>query len=352
MINGHGGNIHEAAQKLGCSPSEIVDMSSNVNPFGPLPGLADFLRQNMDSIASLPQVDAKKAVHAFAESHGIDPGFVIAGNGTTQFIYSIPLALGTKKAIIFGPTYADYGDACSMHNVYHRFKIADESTGFMPNIDQIKKDIYGFDTVFICNPNNPTGVMIPGNELESLCWSHTETRFIIDESYMPFVKDGESSSMLNCGLSNVIVLHSMSKIFRIPGLRIGFMVSPARLIEKMAHYYLPWSVNSLAQAAICHIMENRRETNAFIEDSVNAIEAEKAEFLKTLAGAPGIRLFPAAASFVLAGLTHHSAGQVCEALLKDRILIRDCTNFKGLSDRYIRLSLKTSESNQVLALPL
>lgn len=98
MIIGHGGNIYQIASKLGCAPSEIIDMSSNLNPLGAMPGLINFLRDSLAEITSLPEADSSGAVAAFADRYNIDPELVIAGNGTTQFIYSIPLALNTKSS--------------------------------------------------------------------------------------------------------------------------------------------------------------------------------------------------------------------------------------------------------------
>ncbi|MBW2011860.1 MAG: pyridoxal phosphate-dependent class II aminotransferase [Deltaproteobacteria bacterium] len=350
MINGHGGNIYELAQRLGCPPSEILDMSSNVNPVGPLPGLISFLKENMNSITALPEVDAKKAVHAFAGRYGIHAQCVLAGNGTTQFIYSIPKALETKKALILGPAYADYADACIMHNVAYTCLTARESLSFKHDMNQIKEAVKGFDTVFICNPSNPTGALIPAAELELLCKSCPDTCFIIDESYLPFTGRGDRVSMINCGLSNVIILNSMSKIFRLPGLRIGFLISSEKIIEKFIRYSLPWSVNSLAQAAVIYLMEKTDEVDAFIGKTVRFLENEKKLLAERLENLRFIKLFPSTTSFVLARLFEDlTADAVCSHVAKDKILIRNCANFEGLSDKFIRISLKTSKTNRLLA---
>ncbi len=239
MLNGHGGNIYDIAHRLGCAPSEIIDMSSNVNPLGPPPGLVNFLKENLNVITALPEVDSNLLVLSFANRYGVDPATVLAGNGSTQFIYSIPLALGTKRALILGPTYADYADACSMHNIHFEYFIAQESQGFKADINMIKKQVKGFDTVFICNPNNPTGTLYTAAEIESLCKSLPDTYFIIDESYLPFVTSGDNESMIGRGLPNVIILNSMSKIFRISGLRIGFIIASKNIIETLTRYSLP-----------------------------------------------------------------------------------------------------------------
>jgi len=351
LIKGHGGNIYELARRLGCAASDIIDMSSNVNPLGPPPGLADFLRENINTVTALPEVEAESVIQAFAEKYELDPDLVLAGNGTTQFIYNIPYALGTRKACILGPTYSDYADACIMHRVEHFCSMTHQQLEFQPDLSQLERDIKTADTVFICNPNNPTGVLIPANDLSAFCKSHPETTFIIDESYLPFVIRGEEQSMSHCGLSNVIVLNSMSKIFRVPGLRIGFLIaSDKKMIEKFRRYMLPWSVNSLAQAAVIYLMEQKAETDAFIEKTRNFLEIERNRFSEAFKHASGIKLFPSAASFMLAGLLKdQTSDEICRALAEDKILIRNCSNFKGLSERFVRISLKTADVNHLMA---
>ncbi len=350
MLNGHGGNIYDVAHRLGCAPSEIIDMSSNVNPLGPPPGLVDFLKENLKVITALPEVDAKLLIRSFDDRYGVDPKTVLAGNGSTQFIYSLPLALKTKRAMILGPTYADYADACSMHNIHYEYLIAQESQEFIIDISLIKNRVKGFDTVFICNPNNPTGTFYTAAQIESICRAFPDTYFVIDESYLPFVTSGDHESMIGRSLSNVIILNSMSKIYRISGLRIGFVIASVKVIETLSQYSLPWSVNALAQLAVRYLMENRTEVNAFIGRTHKLLETEKKIFTEKLKNGAGIKLFASTTSFMLAKLAQrHTADAICQALQHERILIRNCSNFKGLSNRFIRVSLKNSETNLMLA---
>jgi threonine-phosphate decarboxylase len=256
MLIGHGGNIYKLAETLGCPVSEIIDMSSNVNPLPPLPDLLDHLKNSIHTIKALPEVDAKSITDAFAERYDIDADQVIAGNGTTQFIYAIPQVLSTKRAFIIGPTYSDYADACKIHGARYDYLITEESASFSPDIDVVIERSKEYDTVFICNPNNPTGVLIDIADLHRLCRTHPKVWFVIDESYLPFVNDYVQHSMIRFDLPNVLILNSMSKIFRIPGLRIGFLISSLNIINKFKPFLLPWTVNSLAQAAVETVGEN------------------------------------------------------------------------------------------------
>jgi len=346
MIIGHGGNIYKLAARLGCAPDEIIDMSSNVNPLGTMPGLVPFLKDNIQAIGRLPEADSGTSVNAFAVRYDLDPDLVLEGNGTTQFIYSIPQVLNTKKALILGPTYADYADACKMQKVGYSYLIAKESKSFVPDINQIEDNISECDTVFICNPNNPTGALIPPSELELLCRSRLDIYFVIDESYMPFVKSGEKKSMISLGLPNVIILNSMSKIFKIPGLRIGFLISSKQTMKKLDPFMMPWSVNSIAQAAVLYLMEKRDEVDAFIKKTRDFIEIERKVFIERFKDVSSIKLFPGTTTFILARLFgNYKAENICSYMSQHKILIRDCSNFKGLSDDFIRISLKTRDIN-------
>ncbi len=348
MIEGHGGNIWQLAAELGCAPSGILDMSSNVNPFGPPPGLLEFLEQNLSVINALPEADARSARHAFGRRYGIAPEQVMAANGTTWFIHAIPQALKSRNVLILGPTYSDYADACRMHDVPYDFFMRTAGRNFDTDMTILDKTVAAYDTVFICNPNNPTGRLIPADELKRLCTDHPQTFFIIDESYLPFVADESGQTLIHCGLPNVIILNSMSKIFRIPGLRIGFLVAEPQVIERLARYALPWSVNSLAQKAVCYLME--QEVRNFVDETRQFLDAEREFMSRALGESPEIQLFQSCTSFVLCRLSgKHRAETVCAALARERILIRNCSNFQGLSDRFIRISLKTGEINRLLA---
>ena len=350
MLNGHGGNIYAVARQFGWKPAEIIDMSSNINPLGPPSGLLDFLKENLMSLTELPEVDSEEAIRYFAEYMHSAPERVIAGNGTTQFIYALPSVLKTKSALILGPTYSDYADACALHHIESSSILAEESEDFRPNMDSIKANLMGKDTVFICNPNNPTGSHIPFDKLHRLCGAHSKTNFIIDESYLPFVIGAEKESMANSGLENVIVLASLSKIFRIPGLRIGFTISSPKTIEKLRKHLLPWSVNSLAQAAVRYLVMQKTRAEAFVQNSRMFFENQRQHFYQRLRHIPNAKAYPSATPFVLVKLpSTMTSDEIWTRLSKEKILIRNCSNFYGLSDRYIRISLKTPEANQMIA---
>ncbi len=350
MIQGHGGNKQQLADRIGCKLEDIIDMSSNLNPLGPPERIHNLIRENIHLIHALPEPDAVSMTKGFSRYCGIDPGCVIAGNGTTFFIYTLPLAIGVKKALILGPAYSDYRDACAAHNVGITHCLTLPENNFSPDMDTLSRMAGQADIVFICNPNNPTGTLVEKKALERLIQAHPDTCFLVDESYLPFVPDAESISLVKrTDLPNLLVLSSMSKIFRIPGLRTGFLSGARPLIEKVMAHYQPWSVNALAQAVIRDVYDHPEEILPFYRKTREYIEQERRVFAAALAGTPGIRLFDVPVYFILARLETCTAPEFCRRVGDDKILIRDCTNFEGLTEKFVRFSLKTREINLALA---
>jgi len=347
MIGGHGGNVYALARRLGCAPTDILDLSSNVNPLGPPPGLREHLAGHLDAIAVLPEVDSGEIVERYAARLGLPADRVAAGNGTTQFIYSIPSTLKTRRALIVGPTYSDYADSCRLHGVEPGFLLWPAADGFRADPQRLSEAAAGADTVFVCNPNNPTGGLIPVEDLRQVCAAHPAVRFVVDESYLPFVLDGERQSLVGCGLANVIVLLSISKIYRIPGLRIGFLAGDPAVVARFRHGLLPWSVNALAQAAVRFVCEAGAAIDRFTAESREHLARERRDLQERLAAIPGMHPYPSTASFVLVRLPEGlTAASAWERLAAERILIRDCSNFAGLSERFIRICPRSRDSNR------
>ncbi len=350
MIIGHGGNKQDLAGALGCDIDQIIDMSSNLNPLGPPKGIEKFICDNIAKIRSLPLPDAAGMRKGFARFHNIDESRVVPGNGTTWFIYTIPKALGAKRVLITGPTYSDYQDACIMHGVEYTYHFAKAENNFIPDLDEVSSLAQKADIVFICNPNNPTGALVEKQRIESLLQAHKDTLFVLDESYLPFVENAEEFSFIqDTGYKNVLVLSSMSKIFRIPGLRTGFLIAEPSIVEKIMDYYQPWSINSLAQAVIEHIFKFPEKIEPFYRETRDYIQKEKNYFYNGLKDAKGIHLIDSSTYFILACLTEgQDAKTFCEKIGQHKILIRNCSNFQGLSEQSVRFSLRKREENHQL----
>ncbi len=347
MIHGHGGNIYAVAQQLGCRPEEIVDMSSNINPLGMPPGLEEHLHHHLHRIGALPEPDAAGAKHQMAGLLGVASHRIIAGNGTTHFIHAACPALDAQRALIVGPTYSDYADACRMHRVPADHFLARAEDAFEVNLGLLERAVGGYDVVFICNPNNPTGHLIPQSQLQALCKANPETHFIIDESYLPFATDGDRLTMMSSQPKNVSVLWSVSKIFGVPGLRAGFLIARQETISRFERFMQPWSLNALAQAAVEFLGTEMAAVQDFIVTTRRYIKDEHRKFRNAIVSYGPLVPYPSETSYILMSLpTGLEADALYHRMAERRILIRDCHNFHGLSHHYIRVALKDPEANR------
>lgn len=337
----HGGNILATAEALGCKVSDLIDLSSNLTPFGTMPGLQEALIAGLDEIRYLPESGSESLCALFAEKNRISKETVLAGNGTTEFIYAVPAAFGCQRAVIINPTYADYATACQWAGVPAESFILDPASGFRLDPAALAERLTGGELVFLCNPNNPTGVLTPSAELAALARSKPETLFLVDESYLPFTRE---PSLLTLGQpENLLVLFSASKIYGIPGLRLGFLAGSAARIAKLGQRVKPWGVNRLAQLAGEYAL---RHGDSYQEEVIRFVESERPRVVARLAALPGVAPFAGAANFILSRLTGAvRAPELKAALLRERIMIRDCSNFATLDDRYFRISLKDQTIN-------
>ncbi len=349
MIHGHGGDIYSLARELGRSPGNILDFSSNVSPL-PLPeGLRELLISHLDEICCLPEVDSLGLREALAKRYGLSPKQFLVGAGTTEWIYGLPSILRPDKVVVPLPTYSDYADAAKSASC----RI--ETLGPWPNaeptanaeiLESLSQAAKGRSLVYICNPNNPTGRFIPTKELQQLISLRREATWVVDESYAPFVApDLESSLISEKFPPNLVVLRSFSKIYRVPGLRLGYAVCASDLIKVLASGARPWAVSRLAQIAGEYLVDQidyEQEVRDYCKKEKPRLLSNLAEFslLKPMDGVTHFMLFQ-----VLAPWT---ADYVTKNLRKNGILIRDCENFVGIEGECIRISLRSSSENDSL----
>lgn len=337
----HGGNIVAMAKALGCEVKELIDMSSNLTPLNMVPGLREVLAQGLEQIAFLPETESETLRRVFARKFGLLEEEVLVGNGTTEFIFALPHSFAGSRAIIVNPTYSDYRLACGWAKVPAMDFMLPPEEDFRLDLDRLAGELLGGELVFICNPNNPTGALTPSLVLYDFVVRHPATSFLVDESYLPFTRE---KSLLHYDLPpNLFVLFSSSKIYGIPGLRLGFLVAKAANLQTMTLQRKPWGVNRMAQLAGEYLLEHG---DFYVEEVRRFIDSERPRFVESLQRMNNIRVIPGAANFVLCYLQGKMlAPQLREKMLDKRIMIRNCASFEGLDEHYFRMSLKDSEAN-------
>jgi threonine-phosphate decarboxylase len=337
----HGGNIVAMARALGCEVKDLIDMSSNLTPLDMAPGLREVLTKGLEEISFLPETESETLRQIFARKFNLQEEEVLVGNGTTEFIFALPHLFAGSRAIIVNPTYSDYRVACSWAKVTAIDFMLPPEQDFHLDLDRLAREFQGGELVFICNPNNPTGSLTPSGDLHEFILRHPATSFLVDESYLPFTRE---KSLLHYDLPpNLFVLFSSSKIYGIPGLRLGFLVARAAKLQAVTLQRKPWGVNRMAQIAGEYLLEH---ADPYVEGVRQFIERERFLFVDLLQKINNIRVIPGKANFVLCYLQGEIlAAELCEKMLDKRIMIRNCASFDGLDEHYFRLSLKGREAN-------
>ena len=350
MLQGHGGDIYSLADELGVAPDELLDFSSNISPL-PLPGaFMEFLSASLDWISMLPEVDSISLRRALAGRFGLVPENFIACAGTTEWIYRIARVAGMNRVVIPLPTYADYMDAALLAG--RQVVESGPWTGGGPEtagpfLEDLSAKADDSCLVYLCNPNNPTGRFIPPDRLARAIRRSPDALWLIDESYAPFIADDRESSLVSGEMpSNCLVIRSFSKIYRIPGLRLGYLAGKKKVISLLSPHLLPWATGRIAQLAGEYLLGMKE----YEEDVRIFCRREKRLFLEAVRHVTWLEYMPGQTHFMLFRIRHPMSAGRLEALLRQKgILVRHCGNFRGLGDDYIRISLKTHEENMRLA---
>jgi len=338
----HGGDILSMAKRLGCGVGDLVDLSSNLTPLGMPPGLREALNERLGEISFLPESGSETLVRLFAEKYGCSPQQVLAGNGTTEFIYAVPASVQSRRALIIAPTYADYQTASEWAGLSVDFFTLKADEDFALDFNRLSARLTGGELVFLCNPNNPTGRVVASRALLDLILAHPASEFLVDESYLPFV---DEPSLAGFPLpANLFLLCSSSKIYGIPGLRLGFLVASEEKMARFAARRKPWGVNRMAQVAGEYLLAHG---DGYVQAVREYLAQVRPGFVARLAALPGVQVMPGSANFILCRLTGSmTAAQLRDAMLGQRIMIRDCGNFTGLDAQYFRVSLQDAERNE------
>ncbi len=342
----HGGLNFAELEALGLSADDVTDFSASINPLG-LPEAA-LLATQKAQLTAYPDPECRRLRQAIADAVGVDPANVLPGNGSTELIHLLAKAfLGPEdSAIIFAPTFGEYAAACRVEGV--------EPTEIVPPDAAKGGGLFEWDIplaldriaelspalVFLCNPNNPTGVYLAETAVRSVAESlRGGGVLVLDEAYVPFVEEAWNSIPL-LSMGNVVLLRSMTKDYALTGLRLGYLLAPEKTVGRVRRFQYSWSVNAAAQAAGIAALSDHQHVSRGRE-----VIRQGREYVRGMANGLGIECPPASANFLL--LKVGRGQEVRTALLREhRICVRDCASF-GLPE-YIRVGVRTMEDNRRL----
>ncbi|KAA6187771.1 threonine-phosphate decarboxylase [Thiohalocapsa marina] len=344
MTERHGGNLDALARRAGRPAAEILDFSANINPLGPPPALAALFDIDLAALGHYPDPDSSELRSLLAEAHDIDPERLLVGNGSEQLIWWLPRALRARRLLLPVPSYLDYGIAAAVWGLPIEPVQLCAETGFALDLAALDRQARPGDLVWIGQPNNPTGRLVDPAALMALVSTHPEVFWAIDEAFMDFVEG--TPSALTWSLPNLAVMRSMTKFQALAGLRLGFgALAPER--RRALQDCLPeWSVNTLAQRA--GILTLRASDTPNWAERSRRLVREQRQWLSAELATLGLQVFPGSANYLLCCLPEQGmrAAELQDRLLREQgIAIRDCSNYQGLGDRYIRVAVRDEADN-------
>jgi threonine-phosphate decarboxylase len=347
----HGGNVYAAARELRRPIGSILDFSASINPLGPSRQV--HLAAEAALIQHYPDPECVSLKRAIQRRWDIPPECITVGNGSTELIDIIPRALSFRRALIVGPTYAEYAHAVSRAGGRTSMIMAKKVDEYRPPLEQITRRLSRrpsgretIDAVVLCHPNSPTGRPAPPHDLQALfaAADRAGVWVVVDESFIDYCQELTCVPQLPRH-PRLIILRSFTKFYGLPGLRIGYSVSSPAAAARLRRFQPPWSVNAVAQraaeAAIADVAHARR--------CLACIERERAYLTTQLSMLDGLAVIPSSANFLLVELPPPFGSRTVTAALRRRgLLVRDCSSLEGCTARMIRIAVRRRRDNERL----
>ena len=348
----HGSDLEKIEQHYNIPKESIVSFSANVNPLGISPQLRQTLAERLDVITGYPDREYASLRRCIAEYVHSDPENILVGNGSTELISLFIQIEHPKKALILGPTYSEYEREVFLGGGATHYDPLKEEDDFRLNLSDFTSHLNeSIDLLVICNPNNPTSSSITREEMRQildLCKQY-DIFVMTDETYVEFAEnvDDITSVPLTHYYNNIIILRSTAKFFAAPGLRLGYAVTGNRdLIKSINTRKNPWTINSLAVIA----GELMFSDVSYMQATRTLIAKEREAVYHFLQEQPDFKPYPPSANFILAKILRPdlTSQDLFERAIRKGMMIRDCSTFPFLNQKYIRFCFMLPEDNRRL----
>lgn len=326
MTEGHGDDLHHF-------PHGTIryNLSSNVLTGVNHDGLFRHLQSCMPELMHYPDPTPLRLEEALAKEFHIQSSEVCVTSGATEAIYLLAQMYQSRHSLIFEPSFAEYADACATYNhtIAHTMELPS-------TVD---------DIIWICNPNNPTGQVVDHQRLCDIIHSNPQALFIIDQSYEHFTETRLFSPAEAIAMGNVILIHSMTKQFCVPGLRIGYLTAPSHVLQSLRQLRMPWSVSTMALEGGLYLLRHHAE----YQFDLHTLMKERDRVRQALVATGLMEVLPSDSHILLCRLLNGDAASFKQRLALDHgILIRDASNFYGLDGAYFRIAVQDSTANDYL----
>lgn len=345
----HGSDLEEIEKIYHIPKEEIVCFGANVNPLGLSAQVKKQLSEHLDIITAYPDRKYSSLRQAIGQYCDIDPNYIVVGNGSTELISLLIQHRTPKSALLLGPTYSEYERELSLCGGKLSYYTLSAAKDFQLDVLDFCQNLnHTIDLLIICNPNNPTSSAISVSDLKTIVQTcqKLDIFVMIDETYIEFASSipALSAVCLVPDYDNLMVLRGVSKFFAAPGLRLGYgMTSNEDFRNILKEYQNPWSLNSIGAFA----GELFLQDTDYIQKTRQLIETERTRIYETLQTIPELKAFKPSANFVLVQILNEgvTSFDVFDNLIRQKLMIRDCSSFEQLDGEFIRFCIMSPEEN-------
>ncbi|HLN44927.1 MAG TPA: threonine-phosphate decarboxylase CobD [Candidatus Sulfotelmatobacter sp.] len=347
----HGGEVWDIANAAGIRVQDLVDFSSSINPLGPSPLALKAITDDFPNLSLYPDSNSTGLRKAIAKHFGnISEDNIIIGNGSTELIYLFAEVFLNKgdTALVVAPSFGEY--ACAITKNGGKAKYINVNQDFQIDSKTFNQEMQDAKAIFLCNPNNPTSMLIPDEPLREIVETALKREILVflDEDFIEFVEGSKRHSLVGFigKYPNVFVLRTFTKFYGLTGLRVGYGIADKKTIDVFFRAKMPWNVNSLAQAAAIASLTDSEHSRS----SLKIVKVEKEFLTSELTKIKGFKVFPADTNFIFIDIrdSGFSAAQLRERMIAQGILLRDCSSFAGLDGHYVRIAVRIHEDNERL----
>jgi len=345
----HGGNVYKASQELNIPIDQILDFSANINPLGYPPEVEYIIKNHIKDIIHYPDTEQRELKESAAGYYDTTLDMVLPGNGSVELINIAIETLKPAKAIIPSPTFSEYAQACENREIPVEFvSLLDDDFNFtLSTLDNVTQLLTKNSILILCNPNNPTGKLIPRDTIKTVLevLELHESYLLLDEAFMDFVEKDQSMAKFLTKYPNMMILKSVTKFFALPGLRLGFILANPELIQRFDGFKDPWNINTFAGVVGAKVLKERE----YIQKTRSVILEEKKWLLRQLEQIPGFAPYYPEANFIFVRLNQNLRLDFLTQKLREQgILIRDCSNYMFLDKTFFRVAVKNRGDNEIL----
>ena len=341
----HGGNIYEPAPT-----GSWLDFSANINPLGLSPTVRHSIEANIDEIVHYPDPHAKNLKSTIAEQYGVPQDRILLGNGAAELFYLFFYTYRPQIVLLPVPSFSEYERAALAAGCNVRYHVLESEQDFFPHLDKLVSDMKEADCLILGNPNNPTGVCLEHRTLLPLVEScaKQDKWLVVDESFLDFcsLREEKTLRFLVRDYPKTLVIQSLTKFYAIAGLRLGFCISAPSVCERLSMGKDVWNVNLLAQKAGVTALEEK----IYQEESRIFLQKESAWLFDKLNTIKGIHAYQPSANFILLSIreTGQTSSMLSAKLRSRGILVRDCANYPGLDETFIRVAVRNRKEHEKL----